>query len=418
MAAFPQPSYRNDFEIAIICALQVESDAVEALFDEFWEDVDYGKAPGDTNAYTLGRIDRHNIVLVHMPGMGKARAAAVAASFRSSFPRIKLCLLVGICGGVPNGTDNEKEIVLGDVIISTGLVQYDFGRRFDHKFIQKDNLESHLGRPNAEIQSLLAKLGGRHSRLRLRKNTSSYLASLSQEGFENARYLGADEDKLFESTYRHKHHNLPTCNVCANCVKREDEVCDAALESSCVELKCDENRQVTRGRLVWAKEAPAGVGESHAAAQENMNAIKPSIHFGLMASGDTVMKSGEERDRIASKEKVIAFEMEGAGVWDTFPCVVIKGVCDYSDSHKNKKWQGYAAATAAACMKAFLKEWITSDRPSQLLLPPSELRLLAVLRFQISLRAKDLLKNDNLSSFSQRRVSEIKQASCYWQASI
>jgi nucleoside phosphorylase len=64
--------------------------------------------------------------------------------------------------------------------------------------------------------------------------------------------------------------------------------------------------------------------------------------------------------------------MEGAGVWDAFPCVVIKGVCDYADSHKNKKWQGYAAATAAACMKAFLKEWIASGKTPQLLSPTSE----------------------------------------------
>jgi hypothetical protein len=75
-----------------------------------------------------------------------------------------------------------------------------------------------------------------------------------------------------------------------------------------------------------------------------------------------VMKSGLHRDQIASCEKVIAFEMEGAGVWDNFPTVVIKSVCDYADSHKNKKWQIYAAATAAACMKAFLEEWRTADR--------------------------------------------------------
>jgi len=68
------------------------------------------------------------------------------------------------------------------------------------------------------------------------------------------------------------------------------------------------------------------------------------------------MKSGEDRDEITLREKVIGFEMEGTGVWDNFPCVVIKGVCDYADSHKNKKWQGYVAAAAIACMKAFLKE--------------------------------------------------------------
>jgi nucleoside phosphorylase len=55
--------------------------------------------------------------------------------------------------------------------------------------------------------------------------------------------------------------------------------------------------------------------------------------------------------------------MEGAGVWDQYPTVVIKAACDYADSHKNKDWQAYAAATAAACLKAFLIEWIIPDPP-------------------------------------------------------
>lgn len=55
--------------------------------------------------------------------------------------------------------------------------------------------------------------------------------------------------------------------------------------------------------------------------------------------------------------------MEGAGVWDNFPPVVINGVCDYADSHRNTIWQNYAAATAAACMKAFLTQWTIGDRP-------------------------------------------------------
>lgn len=45
------------------------------------------------------------------------------------------------------------------------------------------------------------------------------------------------------------------------------------------------------------------------------------IHYGLIASGDTVMKSGEHRDTIAANDNVIAFEMEGAGVWEIFPCL-------------------------------------------------------------------------------------------------
>src|SRR5437588_12021108 len=113
-----RPSDRNDFDIAIICALQIESDAVEALFDEIWEGDDtFGRAPTDPNSYTTGRIGDHNVVLAFMPGMGIGTSATVAANFRSSFPRITLGLVVGICGGVPIGVD-KKEILLGDIIIS------------------------------------------------------------------------------------------------------------------------------------------------------------------------------------------------------------------------------------------------------------------------------------------------------------
>ena len=93
------------------------------MFDDFWEKDDtYGKAGGDSNAYTTGRIGGHNVVLVFMPGMGKGHSASVTASLRSSFEEIRLGLVVGICGGVPSAPDDGKEILLGDVIISTGIV--------------------------------------------------------------------------------------------------------------------------------------------------------------------------------------------------------------------------------------------------------------------------------------------------------
>lgn len=84
---------------------------------KYWDDDGerYGKAPGDPNAYSTGAIGSQNVVLAFMPGMGKGDAANVASGVRSSFEGIKLALVVGICGGVPNGTDDEKEILLGDV---------------------------------------------------------------------------------------------------------------------------------------------------------------------------------------------------------------------------------------------------------------------------------------------------------------
>ena len=92
--------------------------------------------------------------------------------------------------------------------------------------------------------------------------------------------------------------------------------------------------------------------DSNDAAQE------PVLHLGAVGSGVTVIKSAADRDRIAKKEKVIAFEMEGAGVRDEVPCIVVKGVCDYADCHKHKGWQNFAAATAASGSKAILERYI------------------------------------------------------------
>ncbi|KAL2197216.1 nucleoside phosphorylase domain-containing protein [Corynascus similis CBS 632.67] len=301
-----RPATRADFEVAVICALPIEADAVDALLDHHWDDEGppYDKAAGDPNAYSTGAIGRHNVVLAHMPGMGKSNATAVAANCRASFPNIKLAVVVGICGVVPFGPNGDK-IILGDVIISDGVVQCDFGRRLPGRFARKDTLLDALGRPNAEVRVLLAKLKSLRGRKMLRDSMSEYMEVLRVEPELAASYPGIAQDILFEATYRHL---------------------------------------VPRRRL--------GQGSP-----------QPVVHFGLIASGDTVMKSSKDRDSIARQESLIAFEMEGAGVWDSFPCVVIKGACDYADSHKTKAWQRYAAATAAACIKAFLGHWVPSLQP-------------------------------------------------------
>jgi len=339
---------------------------VEALFDDYYEDdFTFRKVSGDLNAYTTGKICNQNVVLAYMPGIGKASSASVAAGFRTSFSGIKLVIVVGICGGVPFGTDDEREILLGDVIISKGLIQFDLGRQYPNRAVRKDTLQDNLGRPSTEIRALLEKLSSLRNRKRLRDKISSYLAELCRkDGFQMSSYPGADSDKLYQPAYRHKHRDPNVCSTCTNCQGWDDEVCNIAMESFCEEVLCEDSQLIPRARVEMAK----GIGSNgHTLTIEELHeAQKPLVHFGLIASGDVVMKSGLHRDQIASHEKVIAFEMEGAGVWDNFPTVVIKSVCDYADSHKNKKWQRYAAATAASCMKAFLEEWRTTDRPSEM----------------------------------------------------
>jgi phosphorylase superfamily protein len=169
---FP-PRDRRDFEIAIICALPLEASVVGACFDKQWDDQTYGKAPSDSNAYSTGVIGHHNVVLVHMPNMGKVAAAIAAACLHASFPEIQLSLVVGICGATPLGKQSE-DILLGDVVISEGLIQYDLGRQFpSNTFVRKDTPRDNLPRPGLNLRAALAKLqteqGRRWLRIKHRK---------------------------------------------------------------------------------------------------------------------------------------------------------------------------------------------------------------------------------------------------------
>jgi nucleoside phosphorylase len=80
----------------------------------------------------------------------------------------------------------------------------------------------------------------------------------------------------------------------------------------------------------------------------------PVIHYGVVGSSNAVIKDGMTRDDLKRKFGLICVEMEAAGLMDAFPGLVIRGICDYADSHKNKQWQPYAAAVAAAYFKELL----------------------------------------------------------------
>ena len=74
---------------------------------------------------------------------------------------------------------------------------------------------------------------------------------------------------------------------------------------------------------------------------------KPQIHYGHIEDGKT-------RDQLAKEYGMLCFEMEAAGLMNQLPCLVIRGIDDYFDSHKNKRWQGCAAFTAAVYAKMLL----------------------------------------------------------------
>jgi nucleoside phosphorylase len=337
-----RPRTRDDFAIAIICALLLEAEAVEALFDKTYDRLGkyYGKQRGDANAYINGRIGKHDVVLCYMPGIGKGSAASVASSLLVSYQGVRLALVVGVCGGAPPPPKYE-EIFLGDVIISDLVIEYDFGRQYPGGFQRKTGTKDTLGRPGREIRALLNGLRAENACRELQDQTQQYLHTLQQTGTKWC-HPGVD-DILFKACYLHKHYRdaSPAGCSCFGCDFSTGQICEEALEKDCNELDCDQGQQVR--------------------CREILDATQTSIYIGPVASADMVMKSGQYRDEIVRREKVIGFEMEGAGVWDNIPCIIVKGVCNYADSHKSKLWQAYAAATGASAAKAFLEYWMPAS---------------------------------------------------------
>ncbi|KAK2674315.1 hypothetical protein RAB80_009299 [Fusarium oxysporum f. sp. vasinfectum] len=170
------------------------------------------KAPGDPNSYSTGRIGHHHVVLAYMPEAGKANGAAVATNCRVSFPHVKLAIVVGICGVIPftpGPRDAHHEIILGDVIVSQSVVQYDLGRQYPGSFEYKDTNEEALGRLNVEIRSLLSKLNGLRARRAFDSDMRCFLSLLQEDLELAAQYPEPGTDRLYEATYRHVDKDMP-----------------------------------------------------------------------------------------------------------------------------------------------------------------------------------------------------------------
>ncbi|KAF6808441.1 kinesin light chain [Colletotrichum plurivorum] len=316
MASHSRPRRREDFQVAVVCALPLEYDAAVFACEEVWDkgETQLGNASGDYNTYATGRMGGHDIVLLLLPNVGKVSAASAAASLRSSYHGIRLAILTGICGGVP-GVGTTNEVFLGDVVISKSVVQYDLGRKYPHHFEPKDTTEDSLGRPNKEVRSLVATFQTLHGCKALQRRASQILEQVQRrstdEGHQTLyRRPAATEDRLFESDYLHRHRNSSQCGC------NESNVCESAQAASCDVLGCDRSHLVSRSSLkMQASPEQAEVGTA---------GREIRVLVGRVGSADTVLKAGLERDRIASEHDLIAFEMEGAGVWDEIPCIVIK----------------------------------------------------------------------------------------------
>ena len=308
----------EDYHIGWICALSTEMAVAMAMLDE-----DFGiignKSPQDANTYSAGRVHGHNVVIACLPAGvdGTTAAATVANNMLRTFTGLRFALMVGIGGGIPD-LENGIDIRLGDVVVSQprgtngGVIQYDKGKALEGgKFERKGSL-------NAPPSSLLTALNYLQARHQSEDSSmSTHVAEMIQRKpmLKENGYIfpGVEQDRLYQMLDPQSSHGTVRTRIV--------------------------DRQTRTG-------------------------TRPHIHYGVIASGNLVVKDASVRDLLRKEYGAICVEMEAAGLMNNLPCLVIRGICDYADAHKNDVWHKYAAATAAAYAKELL-QFVSAGQTSQ-----------------------------------------------------
>jgi nucleoside phosphorylase len=285
--------------VLIVCALAKEAAAVQATCDRVDKSVSGPK--GDNAIYSIGYycsgkglVPRK--VLIARSGMGNTNAAALTMNALRSFNRIKHVLMVGIAGGCPNHADPEEHVRLGDIVVADqrGIVEYDSVKLTEEKVVYR----AHPQRPSFAMMQAATNLDEG--------------IELDQRPWEQWIRIGQTKIKSAKRP-----------NTATDVLKIEGEtVCHPK----------DPLRR--RG---W-----------------------PKIHRGAIATSNALLKNPKIRDDIRDRWGVRAVEMEGSGVqgaaWiEGLDVMVVRGICDYCDKHKNNTWQAYAALAAAAYVRALIE---------------------------------------------------------------
>ena len=309
----PGRRFANDFyTVGWISAITTEHVAAQEFLDEEHEGPEY-VSPNDNNDYTLGRIGKHNVVIAVLPDgeYGISSATSVARDMLHSFPNIRIGLMVGIGGGAPSA---KHDIRLGDIVVSAigngkgGVFQHDFEKRVQGQSFRETGF---LNQPPPILRTAVSGLKSRYeSKGHQLEGAINSILEKNIRLRPKYKRPGPDTDRLYKATITH--------DVCCETVCSDDP-----------------------SNLILRPERTED--------EDN-----PGIHYGLIASANQLMKDALVRDRLAAEMGILCFEMEAAGLMNHFPCLVIRGICDYSDSHKSEEWQGYAAMAAAAYTKDLL----------------------------------------------------------------
>jgi nucleoside phosphorylase len=291
-------------QFAVVTALPKEFAAMLAMLD----DTRPITVPGDPNDYAFGKVPaidgtgHHHVVVALQKKPANNSASAVASHLAHSFPHLEHVLMVGIGGGVPHAADADKHVRLGDVVVSdqNGVVQY------DHLKVESEQVlvRSAASPPSAAL------LG----RVRI---------------LEAARLAGG--------------------------CPWEEHIALAIVEGA------------TRPDTSTDRLFVAGVETPHPIDAYRRSG-QPRIHYGPIGSSNALLKDPEIRDALRDKFGVRAIEMEASGIADgTWTAglgyIIIRGISDYCDQHKNDVWQGYAAVAAAGYARALIESFTVITDP-------------------------------------------------------
>ncbi|KAJ8609003.1 hypothetical protein MRB53_039362 [Persea americana] len=347
------------YTVAWICALPVpEWQASRHMFDEEHQEPKLHSS--HQHQYVFGKINGHAVVMGCCPveTIGNEPSAALMSEMISMFKNLQFAVLVGVAGGV---WTPEQDIRLGDIVVSKPSRDPPHEVSCNTNFGKKNSdgrpkLMGHINRPGPTLLSGLGKLQSA-------RPVDSYFENyLSTYSTYNAGY---DDSQPFE---RPDSEDVLYTSVFKNNVKAAEQIVKRA----------------------------------------SRNHTRSMIHYGLIASGNLVMKDASERDEIIKQlgDDVMAFEMEDCwnhepkAVLSCHPCspnrisllVVFRSVQNPANVHEDKskrkaellmkRISQYDAATTLLCwskrrlenttqwifQQSMFDAWLKQSEPGVLLL--------------------------------------------------
>ncbi|PNP38875.1 hypothetical protein TGAMA5MH_09099 [Trichoderma gamsii] len=306
------------YTIAWIAPLEIEAIAATHMLDNKHHGR-FSLHRGDDYVFVPGDIFGHNVIIATLPAgqeYGVGSAAALASQVKKFFPNLWFGLLVGIAAGLPTlHGPSPRDIRLGDVLVAlppdsdgTGLIAFDLGRETTEGF---QLLRRGYAMPRTEAIVMSA------------------IGTIKRD---------APNDLALFLPYYNKMKDQEHANGTFNDPGQDADRYYETDQTGAIKLAEREYRIDKKRTRVW---------------------------YGPIGSGDKLMKNSTKRNELRDKYNLIGLEMEAAGMMSRLPVGVIRGVSDYGDEHKNKEWQPYAAAMAAAYAKAVLAQIGPRSQPNQ-----------------------------------------------------